>query len=106
MFWEIVIDSTNCGPRLSRPRHRAFSLSRRPVLARRQSVHRQFVFRWRKLRAAKLGGGFRLRWKGLRQQRQWNLAPLFLDPFALCDGEVIWEGDLVDDLDDDWSDAG
>ena len=37
---------------------------------------------------------------------QQELAPLFLDPFALCDGEVIWEGDLVDDLDDDWSDAG
>jgi hypothetical protein len=34
-----------------------------------------------------------------------ELAPLFLDPFALCDGEVIWEGDLVDDLDDDL-DAG
>jgi hypothetical protein len=32
---------------------------------------------------------------------QSELAPLFLDPFALCDGEVIWEGDLVDDLDDD-----
>jgi len=36
---------------------------------------------------------------------QSELAPLFLDPFALCDGEVIWEGDLVDDLDDDL-DAG
>jgi len=35
-----------------------------------------------------------------------ELAPLFLDPFALCDGEVIWEGDLIDDLDDDWPDAG
>jgi hypothetical protein len=32
---------------------------------------------------------------------QSELTPLFLDPFALCDSEVIWEGDLVDDLDDD-----
>jgi hypothetical protein len=37
---------------------------------------------------------------------QQELAPLFLDPFALCDGEVIWDGDLVDDMDNDWSDAG
>jgi hypothetical protein len=39
------------------------------------------------------------------EMEQSELAPLFLDPFALCDGEVIWEGDLVDDLDDDL-DAG
>jgi hypothetical protein len=37
---------------------------------------------------------------------QGELAPLFLDPFALCDGEVIWEGDLSEDLDDDLDDAG
>ena len=35
-----------------------------------------------------------------------KLTPLFLDPFALCDGDVVWEGDLTDDLDDDWPDAG
>jgi hypothetical protein len=38
---------------------------------------------------------------------QGELAPLFLDPFAMYDGEVIWEGgDGLDDLDDDWPDAG
>jgi hypothetical protein len=37
---------------------------------------------------------------------QQELLPLFMDPFALVDGEVIWEGNLIDDLDDDWSDAG
>jgi hypothetical protein len=38
---------------------------------------------------------------------QSELAPLFLDPFAVYDGEVIWEcGDGLDDLDDDWPDAG
>jgi hypothetical protein len=38
---------------------------------------------------------------------QSELAPLFLAPFALSDGEVIWEGDEeIDDLDDDWPDAG
>jgi hypothetical protein len=37
---------------------------------------------------------------------QRELAPLFLDPFGLCDGEVIWEGNATtDDLDDDWPDA-
>ena len=36
-----------------------------------------------------------------------ELMPLFLDPFALCDGEVIWEGDhWIDEDDDDWPDAG
>jgi hypothetical protein len=30
---------------------------------------------------------------------QGELVPLFLDPFALCDGDVVWEGDLTDDLD-------
>jgi hypothetical protein len=38
---------------------------------------------------------------------QSELTPLFLDPFALYDGEVIWEGDdAYDDVDDDWPDAG
>jgi hypothetical protein len=38
---------------------------------------------------------------------QRELAPLFLDPFGLCDGEVIWEGNATtNELDDDWPDAG
>jgi hypothetical protein len=37
---------------------------------------------------------------------QGELAPLFFDPFALCDGDVVWEGDLTGDLDDDRPDAG
>jgi hypothetical protein len=37
---------------------------------------------------------------------QGELTPLFLDPFAMYDGEVIWEGDGgLDDLDDDLPDA-
>jgi hypothetical protein len=37
-----------------------------------------------------------------------ELMPLFLAPFALCDGEVIWEGDhgMEEEDDDDWPDAG
>ena len=37
-----------------------------------------------------------------------ELMPLFLDPFAMYDGEVIWEGDhgMNEDEDDDWPDAG
>jgi hypothetical protein len=37
-----------------------------------------------------------------------ELMPLFLDPFAMYDGEVIWEGDhgMDEDDDDDWRDAG